>query len=864
MKKLTLLLMACAVAVMGFAAGGNITYELNGGVTNPDGWKNKADMLVTMNADYNTQYSVATTATYYTWETLDVILAAADPVVRIATFTGLPAGPNKMYDLLMTPKWQWLHDHIVATVASQSIVKIAEDETGHAYWRYNVSAFFVNGKRTGWPASADYAIAGQPAAFMPVWKHGFAGPATYDGTAEIVLPAPYKEGFTFDGWYAAADFSGAKVTSIPAGATGDKAFYAKWVEYVPKIAEVWTLGTGGVATKTAGTVSLIVGNDVYIQDATGGMLLSFAAAPGVAVGDNVSVSGKTAPNGTKMKLIDVAVNEKVAGSAPAIQTLTMLELKADATKEYKSYMYEWVQILGLSVKSYNADGTSILADDADLTFPLALKLDQANYPVGTKIDFKGVVDFGTEARLNTVISNIKKSPVPQPDPFAYPVLGDGKYSLTSKWLVSSKMDNIGANPIGTPQYVRGMAAKDGKMYFVDREHKQLTVVDGATGKRLAPIVLASNIFMHTTKDIHGNDSSYVAGTLPFNDIKLDNAGNILLGNCITSNAQPFQVWKIDLATGQGTLVIDEILKTNPDFAELNIRFDAFGVYGDINGNAIIMASNANAMEAYKWEIKGGVAGKATMIEIATDVEGTYLTGLANPGTAPQIFPLDEFFFYLDGNATLPTLIDMSGNIIDGFYKNVPALSDLTTSPGNDWKINQGHNGLIEFELGGEYFFLIAGTNTAGVPPSTFRLYKWKDANKLFSDMVPMWTFPAAGMGAVSNAYRTAIPSVEVNEATKTAKLYVYTGENGYGMYEFSAGTTGIRDTYNNDAVSVTVNGKSLLLNERVASVSVFSVTGQLVAQAQKVQSVKVSEGGIFIVKATTLDGQTAVHKVIVR
>lgn len=849
MKKLTLLLMACAVAVMGFAAGGNITYELNGGVTNPDGWMNKNDMYMGLNASWNTFKGTTTV-----WTSIDELngdLAKGIPTQAAAMDLTFIA------DVAVKAKWGWLVTYMDAVNTAQGT---ALASSAAANLRYNFSAFFLNGKRTTWPVSADYAIAGQPAAFMPAWKHGFAGPATYDGTAEVVLPAPYKEGFTFDGWYAAADFSGAKVTSIPVGATGDKAFFAKWVEYVPTIAEVWALGTGGVATKTTGTVSLIVGNDVYIQDATGGMLLSFAAAPGVAVGDNVSVSGKTAPNGTKMKLIDVAVNGKVAGSAPAIQTLTMLELKADATKEYKSYMYEWVQILGLSVKSYNADGTSILADDADLTFPLALKLDQANYPVGTKIDFKGVVDFGTEARLNTVIANIKKSPVPQPDPFAYPVLGDGKYSLTSKWLVSSKMDNLGANPIGTPQFVRGMAAKDGKMYFVDREHKQLTVVEGATGKRLAPIKLGANMFTYT--DTEGAVKQ--AGTLPFNDIKLDNAGTVLLGNGITSNKEMFQIWKVDLTTGEGILVLEEMLIENPDFAELNIRFDAFGVYGDINGNAIVMASNANAMEAYKWEIKGGVAGKATMIEIATDVEGTYLTGLANPGTAPQIFPLDEFYFYLDGNATLPTLIDMSGNVIDGFYNNVPAQSDLTTSPGNEWKINQGHNGLIEFELGGEYFFLIAGTNTIGVPPSTFRLYKWKDASKLFSEMVPMWTFPAAGMGAVSNAYRTAIPYVEVNEAAKTAKLYVYTGENGYGMYEFSAGTTGIRDTYNNDAVSVTVNGKSLLLSERVASVSVFSVTGQLVAQAQKVESVTVSESGIFIVKATTLDGQTAVHKVIVK
>ena len=849
MKKLTLLLMACSMAVISFAAGGNITYELNGGVTNPDGWMNKNDMYMGLNASWNTFKGTTTV-----WKSLDELngdLAAGIPTQAAAMDLTFIA------DETVKAKWGWLVTYMDAVNAAQGT---ALATSGAANLRYNFSAFFLNGKRATWPVSADYAIAGLPSAFMPAWKHGFAGPATYDGTVEVVIPAPFKEGFTFDGWYAAADFSGDKVTSIPVGATGDKAFYAKWVEYIPSISEVWALGTDAVATKATGTVSLIVGNDVYIQDATGGMLLTFAAAPGLSVGDNVVVDAKTAANGTKMKLVDVTIVEKEAGSAPALQNLTFAELKADAAKEYKSYMYEWVQFLGVAVKSYNADGTSVLTDAAGVEFPLQLKLDQATYPVGSKIDFKGVVDFGADVRLNSVIANIKKSPVPQPDPFAYPVLGDGKYSLTSKWLVSSKMDNLGANPIGTPQFVRGMAAKDGKMYFIDREQKQLTVVEGATGKRLAPIKLGANMFTYT--DTEGAVKQ--AGTLPFNDIKLDNAGTVLLGNGITSNKEMFQIWKVDLTTGEGILVLEEMLIENPDFAELNIRFDAFGVYGDINGNAIVMASNANAMEAYKWEIKGGVAGKATMIEIATDVEGTYLTGLANPGTAPQIFPLDEFYFYLDGNATLPTLIDMSGNVIDGFYNNVPAQSDLTTSPGNEWKINQGHNGLIEFELGGEYFFLIAGTNTVGVPPSTFRLYKWKDASKLFSEMVPMWTFPAAGMGAVSNAYRTAIPFVEVNEAAKTAKLYVYTGENGYGMYEFSAGTTGIRDTYNNDAVSVSVNGKSLLLSERVASVSVFSVTGQLVAQAQKVESVTISESGIFIVKATTLDGQTAVHKVIVK
>ncbi len=843
-------MMACSMAIMSFAAGGNITYDLNGGVTNPDGWMNKNDMYMALNASWNTFKGTTTV-----WKSLDELngdLAAGIPTQAAAmdlTF---------IQDAAVKVKWEWLVVYMDAVNAAQGT---ALATSAAANLRYNFSAFFLNGKRATWPVSADYAIAGQPAAFMPAWKHGFAGPATYDGTTEIVIPAPYKEASTFDGWYETADFSGERVVSIPVGATGDKVLYAKWVEYIPTIAEVWALGAGSVSTKASGVVSLVSGNNVYIQDATGGMLITFSAAPGVAVGDEIVVNAKTAVNGTNLiKLVDATVAEKTASSAPAIQNLTLAELKADAAKDYKSYMYEWVQLLGLAVDSYNGDGTAVLADDAGNKIPLTLVLTQSTYPVGTKIDFKGVVDFGTEVQLNTVIDNIKKSPVPQPDPFAYPALGDGKYTLTSKWLVSSRLDNLGANPIGTPQFVRGMAAKDGKMYFVDREHKQLTVVDGATGNRLAPVKFAANIFTYTDNE----GATQVAGVLPFNDIKLDNAGNVLLGNCITSGAGVFQIWNVNPADGSGTLVLQEVLAENPDFAESAIRFDAFGVYGDVTGDAIILASNASAMEVYKWTISGGVAGKAEVIIIDTSLEGTYLTGLANPGTAPQVFPLDDFYFYLDGNETLPTLIDMDGNVVDGFYENLTAQTDSITSPGNKWTINKGHNGLIEFEMGGEYFFLIAGTNTAGVPASTFRLYKWKDAVKSFSDIEVMWTFPAAGMGGVSNPYRTAVPSVEVDEVAQKAKLYVYTGENGYGMYEFSATTTGLRDTYNNDAVKVRVDGKTLLFNEEVASVSVYTITGQLAAQAQKVESVKLSQAGIFIVKATTLNGETAVHKVLVK
>lgn len=849
MKKFTLLLVACSTTILSFAAGGNITYVLNDGVTNDYGWKNKADMLVSLNQDYNTQYSVASTATWYTWETLDVILKAGDPVVRIPTFA------TSMWGVIKTPKWLWLHDYIVATVAKQGIAAIAEAEG--AAWRYNVSAFFVSGKRATYPVSANYAVTGLTEAFMPAWKHAFAGPATYDGTAEVVIPAPYKEGFTFDGWFDNAAFTGTKVTAIALGAEGDKTLYAKWIEYIPTCAEVKALGADKT-TKAGGFVTLVSGTTAYIQDASAGLMIEFTVAPTIAAGDKISISGTTAALGTYLKVTGATLLAKEAGTVPTQQTLTLATLKGDAA----AYMHEYVYLEGLKVASYGT-GNVVLVDDTESSITLDVDLNQSTIPVNTKVNVKAIVTFGTEVKLVTEASKVTVSPVPRPDPSSYAALEEGKYTLTSKWLVSNTLDNLSANPIGTGDMVRGMTAKGGKMYFIDRENKRITVVDGATGKKLAPIALASGMFMHQYKDINGNDSvSTLAGTLQYNDIKQDAAGNILISNLTTSIAQPFQVWKIDLATGNGTLLVDEILKDNPDFASATVRFDAFGVYGDVTKNAIIMAANASAMEAYKWTITNGVVGKAESILIGTGVgtEGTFLNGLTNPGTAPQIFPIDENYFYLDGNATLPTLIDMAGQIVDGFYNVPKEVEDWSVGIGN----KQGHNGLVEFELGGEYFFLMASMNTAGTPPSTFRLFKWANANKEFSGIKSLWTLPANGMGAASNSYRTAMPVVEVNETTKTATVYLYTGENGYGVYEFKINNgTGINDV-KNSILKISVVDRTVTFDKQVANVTVYSVAGQLIKKAKNVSSVDVATNGLFLVKATTHEGETVVHKVIVK
>jgi hypothetical protein len=340
-----------------------------------------------------------------------------------------------------------------------------------------------------------------------------------------------------------------------------------------------------------------------------------------------------------------------------------------------------------------------------------------------------------------------------------------------------------------------MVAKDGKMYFINRQNGSFTVVNGATGKMLDPIVITGeHLFQNevVTDSATGATEWKDCATLKFNDVKLDQAGHFLIGGCV-SGGNRFQIYKVDITTGAATVVVDDRLYDYPDF-ELEgkataWRFDAFNVYGDVDSKAIIMAADANSFYVYKWEITNGVAGAAEQIDcepLETDESLLVKDGVLSAtafGTAPQIFPVDFNYFYVDGWNTLPMLYDMDGTLVEDFA-TVPTGVQVGM-PGDTCVMNTGHNGLCEFQVGDEYYLVMAATNTVGSPTSAFALYKFADENKEFSEMTPMWFFPVEGMGAATNGCRTAVPSVEVDQEKAVATLYVYTNNNGYGVYEMT-------------------------------------------------------------------------------
>ena len=97
------------------------------------------------------------------------------------------------------------------------------------------------------------------------------------------LPVLTKEWYSFDGWYAESDYSGAKITAIPKGERGDLVFYAKFTkmtsdDFVNGIKVSAFADNGKKALfqiesgKNVTSVSVVVGYSAYVTVAEGTFL----------------------------------------------------------------------------------------------------------------------------------------------------------------------------------------------------------------------------------------------------------------------------------------------------------------------------------------------------------------------------------------------------------------------------------------------------------------------------------------------------------------------------------------------------------------------------------------------------------------
>ena len=256
-----------------------ITYKQNGGITNDYGWTSKGAIALDLQADYNATYGTSKAWAkaengyiYYKigtdWVREDLIPEGTD-----CTVTGFMQNVtyNTTDDLKKlindNEKYTWLKD-VIITSRTAAGLDVTDANLSETVYRKELSAFFLCSPATSsWPASSSYETAGQYEFFKTIWRHAFANPT--NPTEEFVLNAPYREGYTFAGWYTTPNFSGGKIETIDVTTAGT--LYAKWStpQFLIFDADV-DKGNAGVDSNNA-TAYQIYKNGVTL-DVTSGIL----------------------------------------------------------------------------------------------------------------------------------------------------------------------------------------------------------------------------------------------------------------------------------------------------------------------------------------------------------------------------------------------------------------------------------------------------------------------------------------------------------------------------------------------------------------------------------------------------------------
>ena len=102
------------------------------------------------------------------------------------------------------------------------------DASGSLMWIFNTDSVIQDTNLYAIWEMGQYNITYNSIVSGALVVNGQTNPGTYNITSTVTLHALEKLGYTFNGWYENAGFTGSPVTSFGPGASGDKAFHAKW------------------------------------------------------------------------------------------------------------------------------------------------------------------------------------------------------------------------------------------------------------------------------------------------------------------------------------------------------------------------------------------------------------------------------------------------------------------------------------------------------------------------------------------------------------------------------------------------------------------------------------------------------------
>lgn len=402
---------------------------------------------------------------------------------------------------------------------------------------------------------------------------------------------------------------------------------------------------------------------------------------------------------------------------------------------------------------------------------------------------------------------------------------------------------------------RGMAYYNGKLYVASRKTgKQIVVLDAATGEQL------------TDETITLPDDPVTGGTLPINSICITPAGVMYVGNLTANTASidaetslansPFKVYKVTPNAGGTGYDVTTVINWNNAGVEGAPTYrlgDGLGVYVNDEQNGYIITGDAfatpTAAFVLKWTITAGVVSADPAVIQLSEVYPAPAAGV-NPklGIAPQLFPIDLELFMVDGHSTYPMLVDMTGNMVATFSGDVKPQQS-------------GISGVAYAMFKDRYFVVAPTTNHTGAPKSAFEAFEIVGGD--FTQAVSLGILPELGLGGATNA--SYVSMVAMNVMADELFFYVMSANNGIAGFKLTL-ESGNSVPGLNENSSVTVYPVPALdvlnFSERMASVELYNLAGQVVRKAINADKINVSGlKGSFIVKAIDQNGKP-LNKVI--
>lgn len=228
-------------------------------------------------------------------------------------------------------------------------------------------------------------------------SNGSTTVADATGSIPIYRAAAYPSGVT-EGDTADVYAGASKYNSTVQLRNGTSTDYAQQVLPYISIAEALALEAGTSAT-VRGTVTFIDGRNIYIQDATGGIVLYLtAASESFAVGDMVQATGARAtykglPELSGIDPTSEAISVISSGNALPLETVTLAEILAAPD----TYMCERIKLEGVTLGAINTSGdTPIIQGESSINI---YKIPEISFVEGDIVDVVAVVSCYNNAQL---------------------------------------------------------------------------------------------------------------------------------------------------------------------------------------------------------------------------------------------------------------------------------------------------------------------------------------------------------------------------------------------------------------------------------------------------------------------------------